>query len=107
MEKTTIVGTNCYNCMYISGEETEVKTNELNNQGGLDPTTKQDMESAKKADLITMPGEKTAVRGKKFCRNDAILMFVTYRMCCAYWDSPGAYRPWKRISEPQYADQII
>jgi hypothetical protein len=107
MEKTTIVGTNCYNCLYISNEETEVNQRELNSQGGLDPTNQEDMESAKKADLITLPGEKTGVSGKKFCRNEGILMFVTNRMCCAYWDNLNAYRPWKKMPQPQYVDQII
>jgi hypothetical protein len=107
MEKTTIVGTNCYNCLYISKDETQVKPDELNSQGGLDPTNPSDMETAKKADLITLPGTKNGVNTKKFCQNDAVLMFVTSRMCCAYWDNEGAYRPWKRVSEPQYVDQML
>ena len=92
-----IVGTNCYNCMYISNKEEPVVAGELNEQGGIDPKTEEEMKKAQKADLITLPGgSKADASNKKFCYHGGITMFVTVRMCCAYWDNKGVRRPWKK-----------
>ena len=69
MEKQPIVGTNCYNCLYVTKDEVSIDPKELNSQGGIDPDNDEDMERAKKADLITLPGTKQKVTGKKFCNN--------------------------------------
>ena len=90
------MGTNCDGCLYISKNGEPINQTELNAQGGLDPQLQEDMKKAQKADLITLPGgSKTDASDKKFCNNEAIKMFVTVRMCCAYWDNPGVIRPWK------------
>jgi hypothetical protein len=109
MEKQTIVGTNCYNCLYTTKDEVPIDPKELNSQGGIDPDNDEDMERAKKADLITLPGTKLGVTAKKFCNNANILVFVTSRMCCVYWDNKDAHRPWKKqpMPEPQYIDQMF
>jgi len=92
-----VVGTNCYNCLYISEKEELVAENELNERGGIDPKTEGEMKKAQKADLITLPGgSKADVANKKFCYHEGIAMFVTVRMCCAYWDNRGVRRPWKK-----------
>lgn len=92
-----IAGTNCYNCIFISMKEEPVTSSELNDQGGIDPKTEEEMKRAEKADLITLPGGSTAdVANKKFCHNPDIKMFVTVRMCCAYWDNKDVRRPWKK-----------
>lgn len=97
MQQEKILGTNCYNCMYISKEEEPVNSNELNPQGGRDPKTPEEMQKAKTADLITLPGGSTAdAANKKFCTHPKIQMFVTVRMCCGYWDNAGVKRPWKK-----------
>ena len=54
-ENEKIVGTNCYNCMYIEKTET-VNPNELNKEGGIDPKKEDELKRAKEADLITLPG---------------------------------------------------
>ena len=96
MQQQKIIGTNCYNCMYVSKKEESVIASELNDQGGIDPKTKEEMQKAKKADLITLPGGlKTDAANKKMCYNEKIKMFVTVRMCCAYWDNSAVKRPWK------------
>ncbi len=96
MTNQKIVGTNCFNCMYISKNEETVDQNQLNDQGGLDPKTQEEMQRAQTADLITLPGgSKADAPVKKFCNHKKIKMFVTARMCCAYWDNPGVKRPWK------------
>lgn len=95
MQNQKIVGTNCYNCKYISKKEEPINSNDLNNEGGLDPKNKQEMARAKKADLITLPGgTKADASSKKFCNHEKIKMYVTVRMCCAYWDNEGVKRPW-------------
>ena len=92
-----VLGTNCYNCLYISKKEENVEPSELNVQGGIDPKTQEEMKRSEKADLITLPGgSKSDVLNKKFCYNDQIKMFVTVRMCCGYWDNTGVKRPWKK-----------
>jgi hypothetical protein len=97
MEQQKIIGTNCYNCLFISKKEENVDPIELNVQGGIDPKTQEEMQKAKKADLITLPGgSKADALNKKFCYNDEIKMFVTLRMCCGYWDNAGVKRPWKK-----------
>jgi hypothetical protein len=69
----------------------------LNLQGGIDPKTPEEMQRAKTADLITLPGGSAAdASNKKFCNNEKIQMFVTIRMCCGYWDNAGVKRPWKK-----------
>jgi hypothetical protein len=92
-----VVGTNCYNCLWISKKEEPVGSSELNDQGGIDPKTDEEMKRAQKADLITLPGgTKADAANKKLCYNEEIKMFVTVRMCCAYWDNKAVKRPWKK-----------
>jgi hypothetical protein len=92
-----VIGTNCYNCLYIANQEMATDAKELNVEGGIDPKNKEELERAKKADLITLPGgSKTDAKTKRYCNNDQVKMFVTERMCCAYWDNVGVKRPWKK-----------
>jgi hypothetical protein len=92
-----VVGTNCYNCLWISKKEESVDSSELNDQGGIDPKTDGEMKRAQKADLITLPGgTKADAANKKLCYNEEIKMFVTVRMCCAFWDNKAVKRPWKK-----------
>jgi len=94
--KGKIVGTNCYNCKFVSSKEETISPQELNNEGGIYPKNKDEMDRAKKADLITLPGgSKSDAVNKKFCYHERIVMYVTVRMCCAYWDNEGVKRPWK------------
>ena len=96
MEHNKIEGTNCFNCQFISKNPESIDQNSLNSQGGLNPQNKDDMKRAEKADLITLPGgSQSEVISKKFCNHPAVQMYVTVRMCCAYWDSKGVIRPWK------------
>ena len=97
MQIQKVVGTNCYNCLYISKKDEPLNPSELNEEGGIDPKTSQEMERAKKADLITLPGGlKSETVNKRLCYNTNIKMYVTARMCCGYWDNEGVKRPWKR-----------
>ncbi len=97
MEGQKVIGTNCYNCMYTSKNAEPVEHSELNDQGGLDQTEEDTLKRAEKADLITLPGgSMTDAVNKKFCNHPKIQMYVTVRMCCAYWDKPDARRPWKK-----------
>lgn len=97
MQNQIVIGTNCYNCMYISKKEEPFDPKELNAEGGIDPKTDEDMQKAKKADLITLPGgSKADATSKKFCYNEKIKMYVTARMCCAYWDNAAVKRPWQK-----------
>ncbi len=55
------------------------------------------MQKAKTADLITLPGgSKAHAASKKMCYNEKVKMYVTSRMCCAYWDNAAVKRPWKK-----------
>lgn len=95
IQNQKVMGTNCYNCLFIGKEEEPVNPSELNDQGGIDPKNQEEMNKAKKADLITLPGgEKSDAANKKLCYNENVKMFVTVRMCCAYWDNKGVKRPW-------------
>ncbi|HYA77322.1 MAG TPA: hypothetical protein VEF91_01250 [Verrucomicrobiae bacterium] len=81
-----IVGTNCYNCMYISQKDEPVDPANLNDEGGIDPKTSQEMERAKKAGLITLPGGvKSDTANTRLCYNANIKMYVTARMYCGFW----------------------
>lgn len=94
MEKVT--GTNCYNCRFIGDQEEAVDPKELNPEGGIGPKDKHEMKRAEKADLITLPGGSMAdATNKRFCKHKEVSMYVTVRMCCAYWDNVGVKRPWK------------
>jgi hypothetical protein len=97
MEQQKVIGTNCYNCIYISKKEEIIDPSELNVQSGIDPKTQEEMQKAEKADLITLPGgSKDYGLNKKFCYNDKVKMFLTVHMCCGYWDNAGVNRPWKK-----------
>ena len=99
-KKERVIGTNCYNCLYISRKEEPVDQKELNEEGGIDLKSKKELETAEKADLITLPGgSKVDATNKRFCGNDKIRMYVTVRMCCAYWDNEGVKRPWKKTNK--------
>jgi hypothetical protein len=92
-----VIGTNCYNCKFVANTEEPVNQKQLSNEGGIDPENEEEMERAKNADLITLPGgSKNEISTKKFCYNNKIKMYVTERMCCAYWDNDGVKRPWKK-----------
>jgi hypothetical protein len=96
VENQKMTGTNCFNCMSISKNPEGVDQKGLNEQGGLNPQSQDEMKRAQKADLITLPGgTRNDIISKKFCNHPAIQMYVTIHMCCAYWDSPGVIRPWK------------
>jgi len=83
--------------MYISKKDEPINSGELNEQGGINPKNDEEMDRAKKADLITLPGgSKADATSKRRCYNDKINMFVTVRMCCGYWDNAGVKRPWKK-----------
>ena len=56
LDKGKVIGTNCYNCKFIADKEMAVDPKELNDEGGIDPRNQEEMERAKKADLITLPG---------------------------------------------------
>ena len=100
--KEKVIGTNCYNCKFVANNEEPVNQKILNNEGGIDPQNEDEMDRAKKADLITLPGGiKADATNKKFCYNDKIKMYVTVRMCCAYWDNDGVKRPWKKTDNPK------
>ena len=83
--------------MWVSSKEEPVNANELNDQGGIDPKTEEEMQRAQAADLITLPGgSKADAPNKRMCYHKKIKMFVTVRMCCAYWDNDAVKRPWKK-----------
>jgi hypothetical protein len=100
LKREKVIGTNCYNCQFVANTEEPVNQKLLNDEGGIDPQNEEEMDRAEKADLITLPGgSKTEVTTKKFCYNDKIKMYVTVRMCCAYWDNDGVKRPWKKAEK--------
>ncbi len=110
MENQYVSGANCFNCLYISKNQKPVNPEDLNKQGGIDPITQENLQKAKRADLITLPGEtELKVEAKRFCYNVNIEMFVTERMVCSYWDNKGVKRPWdkKGIWEPEYLGQMV
>ena len=91
-----VIGTNCFNCKFVANNNEPVAPQELNNEGGIDPKNAEEMNRAESADLITLPGgSKADAATKKLCYNKKIEMYVTIRMCCAYWDNEGVKRPWK------------
>ncbi len=92
-----ILGTNCFNCVWINQETKVVNPEELNDEGGINPKAGDEMKKAEKADLITLPGgTKEDAEVKRFCMNPKIKMYVTQRMCCSYWDNEQVKRPWKK-----------
>jgi len=100
LNKDKVIGTNCYNCKFVGNKEELIDPKILNNEGGIDPKNEEEMDRAKEADLITLPGgSKADVTNKKLCSNDNIKMYVTVRMCCAYWDNDGVKRPWKKTKK--------
>jgi hypothetical protein len=92
-----IEGTNCANCKYAHKERTKVSKSELDPQGGLKITNKEDLRNAKHSDLVTLPGKGT-VTEKFYCEHKDIKQFVTERMCCAYWDATGTLRAFGKKS---------
>jgi hypothetical protein len=97
LTKEKVIGTNCFNCKFIANNNELAGPQELNNRGGIDPKNDEEMVRAENADLITLPGgSKADAPTKKFCYNNKIEMYVTIRMCCAYWDNEGVNRPWKK-----------
>lgn len=96
-QESKITGTNCYNCKYVSEKAESVSSDELNNEGGIDPKDEFEMYRARETDLITLPdGSKEEVTDKKYCYHPKVNMYVTARMCCLYWDNDHVKRPWKQ-----------
>jgi hypothetical protein len=97
LTKEKIIGTNCFNCKFIANNNEPVVSQELNNEGGINPKNDEEMSRAENADLITLPGgSKADASSKRLCYNKKIEMYVTVRMCCAYWDNDRVIRPWKK-----------
>jgi hypothetical protein len=91
-----VLGTNCYNCKFISEKAESVSQEELNESGGIDPKNDFEMYRAQATDLITLPGgSKTDVTDKRHCHHPKVNMYVTARMCCLHWDNERVQRPWK------------
>jgi hypothetical protein len=88
---TYIEGTNCHNCKWAAKDETKVDEKELDPNGGLKITNKEDLKLAAEGDLVTLPGKKKS-KYKFYCEHNKIKQFVTERMCCLYWDADGVYR---------------
>lgn len=87
----TIQGTNCLNCSWALKDKTLVDPKELDPNGGLKITNKEDLKLAEEGDLVTLPGKKHS-KWKFYCEHNKIKQFVTERMCCLYWDAEGTYR---------------
>lgn len=97
LTKEKVIGTNCFNCKFIANNDEPVIPQELNNEGGIDPKNTDEMDREENADLITLPGgSKAEALNKRLCYNKKIDMYVTVRMCCAYWDNDSVKRPWKK-----------
>ena len=97
VENEKILGTNCYNCKHVEKKTEMVNPNELNTEGGIDPKNDDEMKRAKEADLITLPGgDKSDSKNKALCCHPQVKMYVTSRMCCAFWDNARVKRPWKQ-----------
>ncbi len=97
LSKEKILGTNCFNCKFIANNNEPVVSQELNNEGGVNPKNNEEMNRAENSDLITLPGgSKADASSKRMCYNKKIEMYVTVRMCCAYWDNDRVIRPWKK-----------
>jgi len=97
-DKGKVIGTNCYNCKFVANNDEPVNQKLLNDEGGIDPTNEEEMGRSKKADLITLPGgSKSEVLTKKFCYNNEIKIYITIRMCCAYWDNDAVKRLGKNL----------
>lgn len=89
-----VTGTNCGNCKFFTGKEVPVGEN-LNEQGGITSRGEDDLAKAKEGDLITLPGKAKPTIARE-CSHKDIKQPVNDRMCCAYWDNPGAYREFKK-----------
>lgn len=88
-----VTGTNCSNCKFSQNSKSEpVEKDELNAQGGMKITDKDDLKKAQKGDLITLPGKGDIPEYKVMCKHKEIRQWITPRMCCAYWDTPGIIR---------------
>ncbi len=91
-----VEGTNCFNCRFV--DKNDVPTgDEVGDHGGIDPKDESEMERAKRADLITLPGwSREDARSKRMCMHPEVQMYVTERMCCAFWDNTEVRRPWEK-----------
>ncbi len=109
MASNRIDGANCYNCDYISTISESTGTRKLNDQGGIDPITTENIKKARQANLITFPGgSKTEVSDERLCNNPKIEMFVTARMHCSYWNNKTVRKPWENKAwQPEYLGQLI
>lgn len=95
---TKVQGTNCGNCIWRKGAETKlVGPDELNVQGGIVSTNSEDIKNAKISDLVTLPGKGTTKKSF-FCKHKKVKQWVTERMCCIYWNAPGVYRSFGKMS---------
>lgn len=89
--------------------KTADKKDEFNDQGGLTYTESDEIERAKKADLLTLPPkvEGTNCANCKFlasfddktgigvCGHPEVKLKVTPKMCCAFWFADGSLRQWE------------
>ena len=87
---------NCSNCQFLdSKKKQEVTPDELNEQGGVASLNKHDLELAKKARLITLPG-KASPKVRCWCTNEKVNQWVTEHMWCTWWEAPGTIREFEK-----------
>lgn len=67
------------------------------------PVGEKELDRAKHVDLIILPDKVTGTNcgnckyineDVNFCDHEEIMLPVTSRMCCAYWDHKEVKRPW-------------
>lgn len=92
MANTLVRGTNCGNCRFFGGHRPGKKPS-LDPQGGI-RIEGAALKRAETADLITLPG-RAAPGEDHICAHPKVDQPVNNRMCCAFWDNPGARREWE------------
>lgn len=80
----------------------------LNKNGGVNPSSPEELDRAKKVDLITLPRKVSGTncfnckfikqldrKDIGFCGHPEVKQLVNSRNCCAKWDAEGTFRPFK------------
>jgi hypothetical protein len=86
--------------------KTPEKPGEFKPDGGIHPTTEEDVKKFKHADLIVLPNSVEGTNcgncsfatdksnGMMHCKHPDLGITVTERMCCKYWDHKDVKRNW-------------
>jgi len=82
LDNEKVIGTNCYNCLFISKTDIPIQADKLKDQGEIGSKADIEPQTVKAPEPITSPhGSRADVLSKRFCTNLRTGSYINRRYC--------------------------